>query len=103
MNSFLEGRIRQLITKENNRKEVWLQGCCNILYPTLNIKDTAKVVKAMGLTIYKNLDSDIDYLAYSNDFVEEQYIDYIASFYKEGYTLPTYKNGSLVKTRHYYE
>lgn len=103
MNDLLTERVKQFITIENNRRESWLKSCCNILYPTLTLENIAKVVKTIGLTIYEDLDSGIQYLAFSKDFVQEQYINYIANFYKEGYTLPTFKDGSLLKIRYYYD
>jgi len=75
-------KIRSIINRENNRRELWLKSCCNKLYPTLSIEELSRIIKCMELTIYKDVDNDVEYLAYARDFVEGKHIDYIASFYK---------------------
>jgi hypothetical protein len=32
--SLVEERIRSIINKENNRRELWLENCCNKLFNT---------------------------------------------------------------------
>jgi hypothetical protein len=103
ISNLVRERVKSYIEYGVNRKELWLKECSNILYPDVSFLDLRKQIYKDNLTLYKSTDKIEEYhLAYSYDFVEEKYLDYIANFNVKGYTLPTYKNESLIKQRKCY-
>ena len=105
--------VTKIVNFIQEEKTKWKYACLSVLYPGLPFgkSNLAKLVNKDKYKIHifpsNNEYETREYLACKDDFVEEQYLKYIAEFtikYEEGlyssrYTVPKFNGTQILKTK----